>query len=653
MASKKKDIQLQTLINNETLWDEMLQNKGLTVIDVYQAWCGPCKAIQALFRKLRNELSSEEELLHFAVAEADSLASLQPFRDKCEPVFLFSLNGKIVSMVRGVNAPLVNAKVIQLIEEERKILAGEMIRPVLPELALIDSDEGEDALETSQVPLEDIYNVLIIRPSAVDEERVEEIKQLILNFGVLIVDEEQRILDDEQVRDFYHEISYKYDFEDFVLYTTSTPSYLLGISLGPPGKEGEGAEENREEKKEEKPEEKASEPEEKDVPPEENEEQNAGQPEENAGQPEENEEQNEEQNAGQPEEKEEQPDEKEEQLDEKEPSIKEESKEEEEKPASIRELLAKKELLGVCDLVDDPQKARRHLILFFPDFAKSKNLELLTERTLAIFRPDKLQGNPEDVQHILQMIEFVIRMQKELTLSEEEAKTLYDQFKYREYFSALIEHVTSAPVVAFCLERQNAVHFWRYILGPSASDELPISLREILGPDNSQYNQLHGKDTPEEATKEIRICFPYEHTMVLIKPHAFQDLRGGIIRKIQEYGFSLSHMKEIQLSVDKVVKLYKAHQGQDFFEDLVHHMTEGPCMAMIISKENAVLDWRKFAGPVDPEYARKEEPDTIRALFGKDILDNAVHASSSKEQAMMSIELIFGDIDMFFEETEI
>ncbi|KAM9095197.1 thioredoxin domain-containing protein 3-like [Sarcophilus harrisii] len=157
MAGKKKEIQLQTVINNETLWEEMLQNKGLTVIDVYQAWCGPCKAIQALFRKLKNELSSEEELLHFAVAEADSLITLQPFRDKCEPLFLFSLNGRIVSMVKGANAPLLNAKVIQLVEDERKILAGEMDRPVLPEIMLIDSDEDEDVGEILEVPVGKYY----------------------------------------------------------------------------------------------------------------------------------------------------------------------------------------------------------------------------------------------------------------------------------------------------------------------------------------------------------------------------------------------------------------------------------------------------------------------------------------------------------------
>ncbi|KAG8139488.1 hypothetical protein E2320_002255, partial [Naja naja] len=62
----------------------------LSVVDVYQAWCGPCKAVVNLFRRLKNEYG-EDNLLHFAVAEADSVMTLLPFKDKCEPAFVFCL----------------------------------------------------------------------------------------------------------------------------------------------------------------------------------------------------------------------------------------------------------------------------------------------------------------------------------------------------------------------------------------------------------------------------------------------------------------------------------------------------------------------------------------------------------------------------------
>nr|KAF6419023.1 NME/NM23 family member 8 [Rousettus aegyptiacus] len=175
MAGKKREIQLQAVINNQSMWDEMLQNKGLTVIDVYQAWCGPCKAMQTLFRKLKNELN-EDEILHFAVAEADNIVTLQPFRDKCEPIFLFSVNGKIVAKINGANAPLVNKKIVDLVNEERKIAAGEMVRPQYNEILLADSDT-ENAGEASSENLEQLYSIAIIKPEAVVTGKTVEIKR--------------------------------------------------------------------------------------------------------------------------------------------------------------------------------------------------------------------------------------------------------------------------------------------------------------------------------------------------------------------------------------------------------------------------------------------------------------------------------------------
>lgn len=41
----------------------------LVVVDAFQAWCGPCKTVVDLFRKIRNEVSSD--LLHFAVVRSN------------------------------------------------------------------------------------------------------------------------------------------------------------------------------------------------------------------------------------------------------------------------------------------------------------------------------------------------------------------------------------------------------------------------------------------------------------------------------------------------------------------------------------------------------------------------------------------------------
>ena len=57
------------------------------MIDVYSAWCGPCKAVLSLFRRIKNELG--DDLLRFAIAKSDTIDSLEPYRQHSEPTFLF------------------------------------------------------------------------------------------------------------------------------------------------------------------------------------------------------------------------------------------------------------------------------------------------------------------------------------------------------------------------------------------------------------------------------------------------------------------------------------------------------------------------------------------------------------------------------------
>ena len=58
-----------------------------TVVDVFSAWCGPCKAVLSLFRRIKNELG--DDLLRFATAKSDNINSLEQYRERSEPTFLF------------------------------------------------------------------------------------------------------------------------------------------------------------------------------------------------------------------------------------------------------------------------------------------------------------------------------------------------------------------------------------------------------------------------------------------------------------------------------------------------------------------------------------------------------------------------------------
>uniref|UniRef100_G1KUA1 Nucleoside diphosphate kinase-like domain-containing protein n=1 Tax=Anolis carolinensis TaxID=28377 RepID=G1KUA1_ANOCA len=125
-----------------------------------------------------------------------------------------------------------------------------------------------------------------------------------------------------------------------------------------------------------------------------------------------------------------------------------------------------------------------------------------------------------------------------------------------------------------------------------------------------------------------------------------------IINKVKQAGFIISEMKETQITPEMAAQFYKAQENQPFF-DCLHFFnclmpwfSSGPSMVMILTKENAVEDWRKLMGPTDPEKAKETNPDSLRAQFAKDILRNAVHGSSNEEQAKTAIDFVFGDVDL-------
>ncbi|XP_052494350.1 thioredoxin domain-containing protein 3 [Budorcas taxicolor] len=579
MASKKREIQLQAVINNQSLWDEMMQNKGLTVIDVYQAWCGPCKAMQTLFRKLKNELN-EDELLHFAVAEADSIVTLQPFRDKCEPVFLFSVNGTIVAKIQGANAPLVNQKIITLVNEERKIAAGEMVRPQYHEIVFVDSD-SEDAGELSHETVDQIYTIVIIKPDAVAARKVQEIKEKIIKAGFVIEAEDKKPLTEEQVKHFYSQIADQPDFEDFVSFMTRNLSYILVVSQGK---------------------------------------------------------------------------EKQTSWDESEVNSETESKEpwddqqEMAKPSRMKERKSLQQYLEIqqisqfCD-VEENIANTKFIDVLIPDFKKIRGIKF--EKILALLRPALFNERTEDVLNKIQDEGFKILLQRQIVLSEEEAKTLCKEYENKDYFGNVIENMTSSPSLALVLVRENGLAYWKQLIGPSSVEEakeyIPESLCAQFAIEGLPINQLYGSDSLEAAEREIQYFFPPQHTVALIKPHVTQEQREDIMKVIKDTGFDITQMKEILLTEEEAEKIYFKIKRKAFYKDVLGVLAEGTSLVMILTKWNAVSDWRRLMGPTDPEEARLLSPDSIRAQFGENILKNAVHGPSNMEEAMETISSMFED----------
>ena len=134
-------------------------------------------------------------------------------------------------------------------------------------------------------------------------------------------------------------------------------------------------------------------------------------------------------------------------------------------------------------------------------------------------------------------------------------------------------------------------------------------------------------------------------TFTMIKPDAVANGHTGkIIDDIIAGGFGIKAMKYIHLSKQKAEAFYGIHKERPFFNDLVAFMTSGPIVAAVLTKENAVSDFRKLIGTTNPEEA---EVGTIRQKYAKSIDANAIHGSDSDENAAGEASFFFSSFEMY------
>ena len=132
-----------------------------------------------------------------------------------------------------------------------------------------------------------------------------------------------------------------------------------------------------------------------------------------------------------------------------------------------------------------------------------------------------------------------------------------------------------------------------------------------------------------------------EQTLSIIKPDAVErKLENEIKNFFISNGFKILKEKKIKIEKAEAEKFYKVHETKPFYNDLCAYLSSGPILVMILAKENAVLDNRKFMGATDPKNA---EEGTIRKRYGISIDKNSVHGSDSIENAKIEIDFFFKD----------
>ncbi|PFX23757.1 Thioredoxin domain-containing protein 3-like [Stylophora pistillata] len=589
MAKSKGKVELQVEIKTQEQWDELLSKEGLIVADTYSAWCGPCKAIVSSFKRLKNELG--DDLLVFATAETDSINSLEAYRMKSQPTFLFYAGGLLVNVVRGCNCPALIKTIRDELDQEHKVIDGKCDRvpfvdqEAFKETVFEEKKDEEKEIEDEEeeiVELPKQVTVAIIKPDAVKAGLVDEIIQKVEESGMEVLKKEEKTLSKEEAAEFYKQHEGSEHFDQLVEFMTSGPCMTLLLSKGGDSDVGDGTIEYF-----------------RDL------------------------------------------------IGPKDVNIAKE-----EAPTSLRALYGTDTVMNALHGCDSAESAARELAFFYPDFVAptvtQKRKKKRLQRTLALIRPDALRTRKDSIIRKIEESGFTIAMSKEITLSRDQAEAFYADHKDSDFFESLVDNMTSGPMMALCLAREDAVEGWREMLGPKeisvAAENAPDSLRHQFHVEDSPINPLHGSDSLEAAEKEIQQLFPVQSTVAVIKPELEPDKREEIIHRIKEAGFKIQIQKEVTLTKDLASQFYHEHEGKEFFEGLTDHMASGPTLFMVLTREDAVTGWRALMGPTDPQQASEVDPDSLRAQFGVDTLKNAVHGSSNVEKAKAVIEGFFPEV---------
>ena len=147
---------------------------------------------------------------------------------------------------------------------------------------------------------------------------------------------------------------------------------------------------------------------------------------------------------------------------------------------------------------------------------------------------------------------------------------------------------------------------------------------------------------PQKLTK---LKMAQNRTFTMLKPDAVANGHiGAILEKINASGFRIVSLKMTQLTKADAEAFYAVHAARPFYGELVSYMTEGPIVAAILEKDNAVEDFRTLIGATNPAEAAE---GTIRKMYAESISANAVHGSDSDENAAIEAAFHFAGRENF------
>ena len=128
-----------------------------------------------------------------------------------------------------------------------------------------------------------------------------------------------------------------------------------------------------------------------------------------------------------------------------------------------------------------------------------------------MLKPDSVEkGNIGAILEKINSAGFRIVAIKLTKMSDQDARRFYSIHKDRPFFDDLVSYMTSGPIVAAILEKENAVEQFRTLIGSTDPTEAAEGTIRNLFASSISENAIHGSDSDENALIESRFHFSEE-----------------------------------------------------------------------------------------------------------------------------------------------
>ncbi|MEE8495322.1 MAG: nucleoside-diphosphate kinase [Xanthomonadales bacterium] len=129
------------------------------------------------------------------------------------------------------------------------------------------------------------------------------------------------------------------------------------------------------------------------------------------------------------------------------------------------------------------------------------------ERALSIIKPDAVAKNViGEIYSRFEQAGLKIIAAKMKHMTRDEAEEFYAIHRERPFFKALVEFMTSGPVMIQVLEGENAISRNRELMGATDPGEAAAGTIRADFAQSIDANAVHGSDAPDTAATEIA-CF--------------------------------------------------------------------------------------------------------------------------------------------------